>query len=118
MVKKISTVIFCVVFFVGCYYDNEEDLYPFADNCNTTDVKFRRDIQPIISKSCATSGCHVPGGTGVGNFQVFGELKSKVDDNSFNNRVFVQRNMPPDEMLSSCEIQKLQAWVEQGAPNN
>ncbi|MEQ8625312.1 MAG: hypothetical protein RJQ00_00225 [Vicingaceae bacterium] len=115
--KLILQLLF-ICLLTSCYYDNEEELYPNAPECDTTVVTFSVDVQPIISASCAISGCHVAGGTGSGNFQTYSGIKSKVDVGSFMNRVIVQQNMPPNGDLSSCELEQLKIWIDEGAPNN
>lgn len=108
-----------VVFLSACYYDNEEELYPSNMNdCNTEQLTFTADIQPIINSSCAIPACHQAGGNGFGNFETYSGLKAILDNGSFENRVIIQRNMPPNRELSSCEIEKLKEWLNQGAPNN
>lgn len=102
----------------SCYYDNEEELYPNAPECDTTAVTFSVHVQPIILASCAISGCHVAGGTAGFNLETYSEIKAKVDDGSFMNRVIVQQNMPPNGDLSSCELEQLKIWINEGAPNN
>jgi len=114
--KRIASFLF-ICFFTACYYDNEEELYPNSD-CNTDAVSFSVQIQPIISSSCATPGCHVAGGTAGFSLETYSEIKSKVDDGSFRDRVIVQQNMPPSEDLSSCELEQLKVWLDEGAPNN
>lgn len=105
----------------GCYYDNEEDLYQnyYAQNkCDTANVSFAQDIQPIIQGNCATTGCHVAGGSGPGIFTNYAGLMEKVNNGSFENRVLVQRTMPPNSSLSDCQLQLLRAWLNAGAPDN
>lgn len=104
----------------SCYYDNEEELYEYynqSNPCDTTAVSFADDIMPMIQGNCIT-GCHVAGGTGSGIFENYAEVKAKVDNGSMNNRVVVQRNMPPSGVLTECQILQMQAWILNGAPNN
>ena len=101
----------------SCYYDKEDELYG-TNNCDTSLVSFSNDILPIINNSCATVGCHVQGGGGVGIFENHTQIKSKVDDGSFNQRVVVQQDMPPSSPLSDCQIAHIQQWIIEGAPNN
>jgi len=106
-----------VLCFSSCYYDNEDLLYG-NDDCSAEGVSFANDIQPIISTSCAISGCHVQGGGSNGIFTNYAGLKAKVDNGSFRQRVLVEQNMPPSEPLSNCQLQYLDAWIKEGAQNN
>ncbi len=101
----------------SCYNDNEEDLYG-PINCDVSEVTYSVNVQPIINSSCATTGCHTSGGTAPGNFNNYNELKSKVDNGTFENRVLIQKTMPPNSPLSDCELETLQAWIDGGALNN
>ncbi|HEX2618409.1 MAG TPA: hypothetical protein VHL57_12760, partial [Flavobacteriales bacterium] len=78
----------------GCYYDNEAELYP-STFCDTTNVTYALRVLPIIQSNCATPGCHVPGGTGVGDFTTYAGLRAKVDNGAFEANVFETRAMPP-----------------------
>lgn len=106
------------VLITSCQYDNEEELYPDVE-CDTVNVSYAEDIEPIIDNSCATSGCHVDGGTGNGSFKNYTRVKAKVDNGSMRQRVVVTQDMPPDpESLTACQINKIDAWIDAGAPNN
>ena len=115
--KKICTLILISFSFTACYFDNEEELYGPV-TCDVTNVTYSTDIVPIINTTCATSGCHVAGGSGPGDFTTYAGLKAKVDNGSFVNRVLVQKNMPPSGPLSDCNEAKLQKWIDDGALNN
>ena len=123
-VRKIikGTLLFAVLSVLGgCYYDNEEELYEYwyqQNTCDTVDVSFQEDIFPIIQGNCATTGCHVAGGSGNGIFENYANVKAKVDNGSFHNRVVVQRDMPPSQPLNDCQIAQIDSWINQGAPDN
>ena len=115
-----TLLFFGMLMFSSCYYDNEEELYEYynaQNTCDTTAVSFSNDIMPMIQGNCIT-GCHVAGGSGSGIFENYAEIKAKVDNGSMNNRVVVQRTMPPGGSLTECQILQLQAWILKGAPNN
>jgi hypothetical protein len=102
----------------GCYYDNEEELYP--GECLVGDATapeyWTSTIQPVIQTRCAIPACHVPGGDGPGDFTEYANVKAAVDEGIFQQQVFIQRTMPSNGPLPACELQKLQAWVDAGAP--
>ncbi len=106
-----------MVFMVSCDYDNEEDLYPDEPECGVEALTYNTDIAPIISQSCSYSGCH-DGNSGAISLTNYAAVKASVDNGSFENRVLVQKNMPPGEALSNCEITQLSAWIAAGAPEN
>ncbi|MFC2125150.1 hypothetical protein ACFLU5_10085 [Bacteroidota bacterium] len=114
--NKKTLLIYLLFLFViqSCYYDNEEELYPDLPSCDTTDVNFSMVIQPIFNTNCATSGCHIPG-TGRTDLSTYSGIKAIVDDGRLEDRVIIQRDMPPSGPLSSCEIKLIEAWIENGA---
>jgi hypothetical protein len=99
----------------GCYYDNEEELYP-SNFCVTENISFNTSIRPLIQTRCALPGCHAgmvsPDLTQDQNIHAIandGRLKARVIDR-------IPPAMPPTGPLPSCETQQLQAWLDQGAP--
>lgn len=119
--QLVLAIVACLLVFTGCYYDKEEELYEHyyaANACDTASVSWQEDIWPLIQGHCATTGCHVAGGTGNGIFSGYDPVKAKVDNGSFHQRVVVQRSMPPSGSLTECQLQKIQIWLDAGAPNN
>ncbi|MCB9169556.1 MAG: hypothetical protein H6594_04295 [Flavobacteriales bacterium] len=120
MIKRIQYLLGIAVLLAGgsgCYYDVEEELYPMA-MCDTSAITYAGTIEPLIATNCATPGCHVPGGTGPGDFTNYNGVKQKVDNGTIAQRVLVQRDMPPTTPLSDCELQQIDLWIKAGAPNN
>ncbi len=98
----------------GCYFDNEEELYPNT-NCDTNQVTFSNTISPLIANSCATTGCHVAGNGRV-LLTNYAEIKTAI--NGVEKRTITDKDMPVSGPLSACDISKLQKWIDDGAPNN
>lgn len=99
----------------GCYYDNEEELYPDSFNCKPGEVSYDLNIKLIIDANCAISGCHVAG-TGRKDLSMYEGVKDIVDDGRLNDRVIVQKDMPPSQPLSKCDIAKIDEWIQLGGP--
>ena len=108
---------FAMVFPSGCYYDKEELLYPGACNPGNASAQgyWAEVVEPIIAARCTS--CHQPGGQGPGDLRTYDAVKAIVDNGSFRQLVLISRSMPQGGALTPCEIQKLQAWVDAGAPN-
>jgi len=115
-------LLFGIVIATGsCYYDNEEELYEFyytSNPCDTTSITFSGTIFPIIQGNCATTGCHVAGGSGPGLLENYDQVKAIVDNGKLENRVLVLRNMPPSGPLTDCQLILIQRWLDNGAVNN
>lgn len=81
------------------------------DACDS--IKYSVDIQPILTSRCA--GCH----TSAPDFTNYAGAKEKVDDGTFKNRVITLKDMPlGGPALSQTELDRIQCWINNGAPNN
>jgi hypothetical protein len=79
-----------------------------------TGVSWLSDIEPIITTSCAKSGCHVLG-TGRIDFTDFQNIKDAAGQ--IKARV-INRSMPFDSQLPDNQIQLIACWVDDGALEN
>lgn len=85
--------------------------------CDSLSVKFATDITPIIQVNCAITGCH-DGTSAPGNFTTYAGIKAKVDDGKLRSRVLTIKDMPPVGPLPDSSLQKIECWINDGAPNN
>ncbi len=125
-IKYIALILFMAVFAISCV-KKVGMLPPTApppapgtvDTC-TTDVKYAQHIAPIITKSCAKPGCHTP--TGYKDFTTYALLKAEISAITaagLYNRIKTGTDMPQGgPPLTSCEISKMKAWMDDGALNN
>jgi hypothetical protein len=104
------------LFFVSCYYDNEEALYPALNtSCDSTNVTFSGTIVPILSDNCTS--CHsgsMPSGsislTSLSSVQTIassGLLMNSLKGNGV-------QIMPPSGSLSTCKTGQFQIWIRNG----
>jgi hypothetical protein len=109
----------------GCYYDNEETLYPTLDKgCDTTGVTYSKSIVPIFQTNCLS--CHsskdyasTGGNINLEDFNMVqllalqGILFGAVTHNSNNSP------MPKNgAKIDTCSITKIKIWIDHGALNN
>lgn len=110
-----------LMFFFGCYYDNEEYLYPDNVPCNTDNVTYQNFVSGLMVTHCNT--CHNASNP-----------SGNVQTDTYNNLIVVVNNgkligainhlsgfspMPQGgNKLPSCDLQKIAAWIEAGAPQN
>ena len=104
----------------GCYYDVEEDLYPTLE-CNTQGVTFSTTIQPILQDNCLS--CHSNSlSSGNINLEGYSNLKIYVDNGRFLGAIKREAGFSPmpqnQPQLVECNIAKIEAWINAGAPNN
>lgn len=51
--KKLVFIYACSLFLVsGCYYRNEEDLYPESSSCDTNNVTYSASVAPVFATYC------------------------------------------------------------------
>ncbi len=104
----------------GCYYDIEEELYPGGQNCNPDEFTFSGRVYPIMEDYCLS--CHSQA-QGSGGIVLEGYLN--VRNESVNGTLLCSikhegcANMPDGGgKLSDCDINAIQKWVDNGAPEN
>ncbi len=108
----------------GCYYDNEDDLYPFSGMCDTTNVKLSTVVKPILQGTCYA--CHnasaaPAAGAGI-NLEDYNSLKGWANNGKLVCAIEHGNgcsSMPKGGgRLPQCDIDKIKAWVNNGAQDN
>jgi hypothetical protein len=123
--KKVILFLLIAGLIAGCYYDNEEYLYPKVDKgCDTTGVTFSKSILPILQTNCYNChGARENANLGKGiNLEDFNILKQRIGTGEFYSSV-VQDNtvlpMPQNgAKLDTCAIRKIKIWIDKGALDN
>jgi hypothetical protein len=104
----------------GCYYDNEEDLYPAVEICDTTNITFAKNVQPIIVQHCV--GCHNNGNKENFSLEGYDKVKAKVDEGLILPNIMHSKDalpMPKDmPKLPECKINTIERWIKEGAKND
>jgi hypothetical protein len=114
----ITGLLMCMTLLGSCYYDIE----PNPGTCDTSNVTYSGTIAGIIqSNGCLSADCH------GGNNPLSGIRLSDYNSvKAMETRLFGAVNhssgfvaMPQNAgKISQCEIDKIQAWINAGAPNN
>ncbi len=112
--------VFCLPLIVGCYYDNEEDLYGMTD-CDTANVTYSAFVRNTIEQSCFA--CHSAASNFGGvTLEGYEAVKVYVDNGRLLGAIRHEAgfsSMPQGApKLSDCIIDRLQAWIDDGALNN
>lgn len=92
------------------------------NNCNTANMSYANDIQPIISGNC-TGSCHNANNpTGNRILTTYSGVVDAIDNGKLVGVISHSAGYPPmpqgGAKLSDCSINKIKAWIEQGALNN
>ena len=119
--KRFLPLLGSVCFFSSCYYDNKEELYPAVTSCDSSAVTYTGKVLPIIVANCYA--CHGNGST-LGNVNLDGHANLKVvsDNGKLAGVIEHQGGFSPmpqgGNKLDPCDIQVIEKWISDGAPNN
>lgn len=127
--KRVASWIF--LFFISfifgrCTYNSEEALYGDepSGNCNTENVTYSKTIKPILTASCYS--CHSAStassfGAGI-NLENYSQLIAVVNNGKLLGAVTHSPGYPAmpqgGAKLDNCTIEKIKAWINNGAANN
>ena len=115
--RIVTVVIFCVL--LGCRYDVEPNLA-----CDTSNVTYSSTITGIInSYGCLQSSCHGGSSPGSGfKLDSYAGVKAKVTDGRLFGAITHASGFVPMPQnggkMSQCDINKVKAWIDAGAPDN
>jgi len=115
--KNISWIVMCVAALSACDYDNEEELFPESAECDVAGLTYDNGIGLILNTNCAISGCH-DGSSGLTDYSNYAAVKVIADNGQMEQRVLIQKDMPPSDPLTTCELSQIEAWLADGAPEN
>lgn len=92
-----------------------------AEGCDTENVSFMADIQPVITNNCL--GCHSGGAPSGGiNLSTHSSVKTVADNGRLMGAIRHESGFTPmpqgADQLPQCTIDQFAAWVADGAPNN
>ena len=126
--------LFAIILFLSilslqsCYYDNLEEIHAADDlitPCDTSGVvSYSADIQPIMVNSCGSNNACHQSGTSDSDLPLDNilNIRDYVSDGTLMGAILHQsgyKAMPKDGgSLSACSIQKIQAWINRGTPDN
>jgi hypothetical protein len=121
-VLSIRAVLLAGLFLImgqACYYDNEKELYGTAVPCDTLAVSYSTEIQGIITNNC--QGCH-NNQSASGNLNLESIASRTANIAKILDRIGRSAGdplvMPTSGPMSTCNINKIRAWSNQGLPTN
>ncbi|HKK88823.1 MAG TPA: hypothetical protein VJ917_08230 [Saprospiraceae bacterium] len=112
---------FGIILTVACSSDSEEDLMPDGAECLTENMSYTNDVLPVLERNCLS--CHnVASQQGGVNLEGYEALKLWVDNGAFLGSIKWESGfsqMPQGgPQLPECDLNKIEAWIDQGALNN
>ena len=122
--NNILAIIFLMasVFVIVSCGDKEEEEEEMEGTCMTDDLTYGNFAADLINGSCATSGCHNADANSNGTFPMnnFETVSTAVDNGRILGAINWEdgfSNMPKGgDQLSDCNIEKMTAWINAGAP--
>ena len=104
----------------GCYYDNEEELY----NCSVdaANMKYSSTINNLLT-SYGCIGCHgTLAPSGNISLNTHAGVKAVADNGKLYGAISHAQGYQPmpqgSGKMNACDIKKIKAWIDAGAPNN
>jgi hypothetical protein len=104
----------------GCYRDNEEELY--GCRFNAASITYSGTIANILAGNSCT-GCH-SGIAPAGGFNLttYNGVKSSVSAGRLYGAINHMAGFSPMPQgggkMTDCDISRVKAWIDAGAPNN
>jgi hypothetical protein len=128
--KKIYPVLL-VLFIIGvmfsCYNDNLSELTPssgVAGSCDTTGVMtYSLKVAPILQSNCGSANsCHGSNNTSGYDLSSYTAVHVLVTNGKLINSINWTGSVTPmpqnGSKMNSCNIIKIQKWIDSGALNN
>lgn len=105
----------------ACYKNNLADLTGNT-TCDTSNMTYSADIEPILKNNCTNSGCHESTAALTFPLTSYEDVKMVALDGrllrSLRHQVGVAAMPKGMSQLDSCTISKIEAWINQGTLNN
>lgn len=107
-------IFFIIIGLLSCNYDS---ITPSTQVTCSTKVTYEANVKPILSKSCAYIGCHLPRFSN-GDYTNFAAIQNHLQNGKFERWVIKDRSMPPSYAtegptnLTEEEINIIKCWKE------
>ena len=114
----ISTLL---LYITSCSKGSEDALQQRPVDCDTTNMQYTADVLPVISAHCY--GCHANGNNeGSISLDGYANTKRQADNGNLVGAISHADGYTPMPLnqpkLADCDVNKITAWVNAGAPEN
>lgn len=105
----------------GCFYDVESVMYPEKQCTIPATVTFTADVLPLLNQYC--NNCHAGTFASAGiRLDQYSYVKTSVDNGKLMGSIKWSAGYSPmpknASKLTTCNLDKIQAWITAGALNN
>lgn len=108
-----SLLLTVLIFCFSCTADKEE-----IDTCGLDNITYSSDIQPLLEVSCVS--CHNSTNSSGGiNLDSYESASSAANSGKLLGAVRQEAGfsaMPPSGKLDSCQIARIEEWIDSGLP--
>lgn len=117
----VATLLISGFYLSGCYYDNEEYLYPDTA-CDTSNVTYSVTIAGLMNdRGC--NGCHNASGASGGIItDNYTDLNAAVQSGKLWGALNHESGFSPmpknQSKLSDCDLTRIDIWIKAGSPDN
>lgn len=131
---RIFLLIVLSLIFAAVITSCEKENFPELPAANPNDtVRFSTDVEPLLNSGCTASGCHngsyapnlLTGKSYAalldGSYYVDTLLKKtdgSIDADASRLMIRMNKDMPPGNLFSKGDIDKVRNWIVQGAREN
>lgn len=121
---KLPLKLYCFIvlglLMTACHYENEEELYP-VNECDTNGVSFSTFVHPLLQDNCGQ--CHNASVPTAGiSVEDYAAVIAAHNSGRFVGSIKHANGFSPMPQgapkLSDCAIEKVEAWIADGAPDN
>jgi hypothetical protein len=126
LIRILLCFVTIILIFSSCKKENEETLInkqggPAA--CDTSNIQYTNNVVAILINNCYECHNRSNGINEAGvNLGIYANVKSLVDNGFIIGVITHAPGYPPmpdgRPKLSDCDINKIKAWINTGAPNN
>lgn len=120
VLKKIVGLTLFTLAIYSCTYDKQNEYY-IEINCDTLDVTFSGNVEPILESSCLS--CHDgPSGNAGVDLSTHSKVKLYAQSGLLMGVIRHEQGYSPmpknQSKLDHCSIRQLEIWIENGTLNN
>ena len=112
---------------IACKKDSVEENTPSNDTpstltCAERAVTFSANIEPYITATCATPGCHNASTSGGVRLETYEQISAEAKNSRFINVIKHTPGFSPmpkgRPKASADQIAEIECWISDGTPNN
>jgi uncharacterized membrane protein len=116
-----AIVLLSIMLWLSCSKSNEMEFNNGGNQCDTVNMKYSVNVQPILQSNCYS--CHASGISTAGvTLDTYAGVKQQADNGNLVNVISHTPGYPamPNGLpkLSDCNINIIKDWVDRGASNN